>query len=106
MFTENTVGELAEAIGSKIPFPKSTGPDLYVLNHQTHTIIIVDMTRVADRSGHVAKGAADAQKLAAAVKAAGWTVAPPLEMPWVGMRTTDKFGKAVADLLRPFAVAK
>jgi hypothetical protein len=106
VFTETTVAELAEAVGAKIPFPRSTGPDLYVLNHQTRTIMIVDMTRVAGRTGHVAKGAADAQKLAAAVKAAGWTVAAPIEMPWVGMRTTDEFGKAVADLLRPFAVPK
>jgi hypothetical protein len=106
LFTENTVNKLAAALGRPLPFRPSTGPDLFVLNYQTHTIFVVDMTRVAGRPAHLAKGAADIAALQKALRNTPWTVSGQLIEPaWAGLTTGEEFGRVVASLLRPFAAA-
>jgi hypothetical protein len=104
-FTEDTIQEYManefRTPAKSLP-TKSTGVDLYIFDHQRNLVTPVDITYVSGAGKHVAKLLKDVDKMRAVFERAGFDVAEPIEIEYVG-QTFDEASQSIVDELRAFA---
>jgi hypothetical protein len=100
VFTENTVQEFLAKKGvdpAHIP-GKSQGIDLYVIDNPRKLVTPVDITGVSGGKTHVAKLNADVAKVRAAFEQAGFHMAEPIEIEYVGNTFEEASASVVVEL--------
>jgi Domain of unknown function (DUF4157) len=101
--TENNVQAFLRSKGISKGFPKkSTGIDLYIIDGPRKLVTPVDIIGVAGGKAHVEKLYKDLSRIEAAFKKAGYTMAEPFEIEYVG-RTLDEAASSVVDELAAYA---
>jgi hypothetical protein len=102
VFTEKMWRELEQELGVKLP-SRGDGLDIIVLDRSRKVISGVDITRQAGKASHIEKALRDLERLRAAVRDKGWTVAEtPFEPQWIG-KTPGQLVEELVGLLNALA---